>query len=533
MENVAFHRPLILRLPYLHSVEIPQPEKEPSEPFAIALRNGDRIYGQLTAIDDKTVTVRSECHGDIVLLRTEVTSLRRLRGKELLYSGPTAGAPWRAISDRNFGPRKRQLWNSAETGRPMMGSWNSINFLPLALPEQVDVTFHVRSTGLPQFRLYLNSNFGASPSIETWDNILVLVHDGHFALLRTLTPEDRDVNLRICWSQKEKRCAVFTMEGEKIAELSTKESVAQDKSLDIPEDGDDPFGGRGRIARQEGKPEAGICLHNTGINLELETLRVREWNGSPPQKIKPDQIRIELADGSVIPGNILHSDAAGILVQKTDGGQKTMPLEGVEAIVLGSDPMLGKHTGTELWFADGTFLSGKLTEIQNGVASLQTLFSVNPIQSKITTLKHINFRVPKSAGDGDEPALAELDRLVLGKDTLHGVPVGGGDALLRWMPVGGVQSIPLASGSDAELIRSIKADSTVTKAPALFFLTNGDILPGELRGMDESMVDIHSSISTLGRVPVANFHAIQFSGPDYNPDGFTDPGWRTLKGDSK
>ena len=528
----AFSDPLLLGLSYLHSMEFPQQDKEPGEPFMVTMRNGDRLYGKLAALDEKSITISSDCHGESVLLHSEVASLRRMSGKSLLYSGPAPGAPWRAINDRyNGSTNKRPLWKSAEGGRPVLGTWNGINFLPLALPGMVEVAFHLRSTALPQFRAYLNSNFGASPSIETWDDLLVLVHDGHYALLRKMDPGEREVNLRICWNQKEKRCAVFTMEGEMIAELVTKEAAASEKPSTTPMDGDDPFADRRGMVRPQGKPESGFCLHNTGINLMLETLHVKEWNGQPPPKLKLDQSRLEFAAGGVAVGKVVQATAETVIVQSPDGSQKNFPLESVEAVVLASEPVQSRRAGTELLFADGAFISGKLLEIKNGVASIQSSFSANPIQSKIASLKQVRLRVPKAAGDSPvEPSLTELDQLVMGKNSLHGVPVGSGDALLRWMPVGGVRPVPLAGGTEVEMICGTKPGSPVKKADSLFFLTNGDILPGEFIGMDETFVDLHTAISAVKRLPSVNLQAIQFSGPEYNPDGFKDPGWREVKG---
>lgn len=527
----AFSDPLILRIPYLHSMEFPQQEKEPVEPFLVTMRNGDRLYGKLTALDEKSVTLSSDCHGECILLHSEVVSLRRLRGKELIYSGPVPGAPWRAINDRyNSAMKKRSVWNSGEGGLPVLGSWNGINFLPLALPERVEVAFHVRSTALPQFRVYLNANYGQGPSVETWDDRLVLVHDGHFAILRKMDAGEREVNLRICWNQKEKRCAVFTMQGEKIAELVTKDEIAPDKSAKFPTDSEDPFALRNGQTRSANKPETGFCIHNIGLNLTLESLRVKEWNGEAPPKLKLDQPRIELAAGGVVIGKAVQADSENVTVQDADGSRKTLPLQNVEAVVLASAPMSATRTNTELQFADGTFLTGRLLEIKNDTVSLQSSGSTNPIQSKITTLKQVRLRVPKSTADPAEPSLAELDQLDMGKSSLHGTPVGSGDVVLRWLPVGGQKAIPLASGSDAVMIRSIKADSPAIRASSLFFLTNGDILPGELKGMDESFVELHSYLSNIPRFAAASFHAIQFSGPDFNPQGFQDPGWRMMKG---
>lgn len=528
----AFADPLLLGLPYLRSIEFTQQDKEPVEPFMITMRNGNRLYGKLSALDEKTISIVSDCHGESSLLHSEVASLRRMRGKSLIYSGPVPGAPWRAINDRyNGSTNKRPVWISGESGRPVLGSWNAINFLPLALPEKVEVSFHIRSTALPQFRAYLNSNFGASPSIETWDDLLVLVYDGHHVLLRKMDPAEREVSLRICWNQKEKRCVVFSMEGGKVAELTPKEAPAASKPANTAVDGDDPFEVRRSQVRSQGKPESGFCLHNTGVNLMLESLHVKEWSGQSPPKLKLDQPRVELLAGGIAIGKIVQADAEKMIVQNPDGSRTDIPLDGVEAVVLANAVIPAKKTDTELLFADGTFISGKLLEIKNGTASVQSNGSASPIQSKMATLKQVNLRVPKAAGDPPiEPSLADLDRLVMGKNTLHGVPIGSGDALLRWMPVGGVRPIPLASGSEAELFRSIKPGQPVKKADSLFFLTSGDILPGELKGMDESFVDLQSTISTVKRLPAVNFQAIQFSGPEYNPEGFKDSGWRIVKG---
>jgi len=511
-KSPIFSEPIALRAAQLKVMESPKDGIDSKEPLAVTLRNGDLVHGSLVSIDADTVNLRSQCHGDLTLRRAEVASLRRVSGGRLVYSTPSLGIPWSMKDDRSAPARTtRTVWKTGASGAAEMNSWNRTNYLPLKLPEKVEVEFHLRSTVPPRFRLDLNSSAGASPSIETWDDTVVLVDGGRFAPLLVLKPENRDVSLRLCWDRESRRSAVFNAAGEQLADLTQKEGP------------------------RRGISEPGIYIRNMGTSITLVSLRVREWNGAAPAKVKPGKARVELDDGSVERGEVLGADDKSVRVNTGHDGGKVVDLQNVEAIILNAEPdKVETVAPNELAFADGSFISGKLVAIKDGTASLETTWSARPVAAKLQGVKIIRFALPPEEGTVEDKPLEEMDRLVVGKTTLHGAPVGSDDGVLRWMPAGGVRPVPLVAGAqDVEVIRTIPADAPGVKPQALFFVRDGDVLPGSLRGMDEDFVHLKSDLTETSQIPVPLCYAVQFAGPEVNGSGFEDPGWRRVKGDAK
>lgn len=371
-----FGEPVALRTSVLRSMEFPKAGLDSREPFAVTLRNGDLVHGALVAIDAESVKLRSECHGSLTLRRAEVAELRRVSGGRLIYSTPSPGTPWKVKDDRNSQARATNVvWEFGSGRAPVLRSWNRTNHLPLKLPDKVDIEFHVRSTVSPRFRLDLNSSAGASPAIESWDDTLVLVFGGRFAPLLDLKPEDRDVQLRLCWDRAGRRCLVFDAAGKQLAELIEK------------------------VGPSRGLSEPGVHLRNMGLNITLASLRVREWNGAAPPRLKPGRLRVELINGSAENAAALGADENSVRVKTGSGPGRTIRIEDVESIAFapesGGD---AKPPQNELSFADGGFISGKLAGIRDGIATVETFWSAQPVSAIIDGLQVIRFAIPEDGG---------------------------------------------------------------------------------------------------------------------------------------
>ncbi len=512
-KSPIFSEPIALRPSQLKTMELPKNGINSKEPFAITMGNGDLIYGSLVSITAETVQIHSESCGELTLRRNEVASLRRVSGGRLMYSTPSPGVEWKMKEDRNGTTRTtKTAWKPGTGGSSVLNSWNRTNYLPLKLPTKVEVEFHLLATTSPRFRLYLSAGADASPAIETWDDTLVLLYGGRFAPLFALKVEDRDVSLRLCWDREGRRCVVFNAAGEQLAELAEKEGP------------------------RRGLSETGVYIRNTGMSISMESLRVREWNGVAPAKVHPGEPCVLLNDGSVERGNAFTAADKSVRVVISSGlKEAVLDLEDIESIIIAAPPEKNKNVSpNELAFADGSLITGKLIGIKDGIASLTTAWSAQPVSAKIDRAQSIRFAVPAITGEPEEKPLEEMDRLVAGKTSLHGRPIGSDDGTLRWLPTGGIRPVTLATDiKDIEMIRTIPPDAPMVKAQTLFFVENGDVMPGALSGMDENFVHLKSDLAELSNISAPLCYAFQFAGPEVHGSGFDDPGWRRVKGDAK
>jgi thiol-disulfide isomerase/thioredoxin len=508
-QSPLFAEPLVVQWDALRRIDRMLEPVTATGPFTIALREGSRIFGDIVAISDTALTIRSERHGGAVLRRADILSARRIAGGDLLVGGPAGEGSWRAMADTTK--------NMAALGTPVpflragpggalqLPYWNRGAVLDVKIPERAEIEFRVRSERRLDFQLALGAGGTHRLRLETWDNELVLVAARSFLRLRTLTEADREVALRIFWDRAAQKCSVTTPTGEPIADWT------------VPADASN--------ANEQ------VQLLNKGRDLSLELLRVRKWNGRPPEKLAGQQPRVEFADGRIVEGEI-GAGTAGMLTLRAAGASTAHALAEVEALVFSTAPPVRGEPETTLAYADGTLLHGALEAIDGGRASLRTAFSDEPIRTQLAELRQLLRPARKADAENEARPLAKYDALVLPEATLHGTLSSTGEAQPRWLPVGGVKPVALKTAAALEIRRAISPDAPPAVAPALFYLASGDVLPGDLRGLDRKTVALESSISDVRTLSIDSLHAIQFGAPAVpSMKGFGDAGWRIKRGD--
>lgn len=546
---------LQLRWSALRRIDQSLPAVATADPFSIRLRDGSHIYGSLMSITDSTVSIQSARHGDAVLKRSEVLSVRRIRGGNLVFAGPEGDVGWKAVTRGNqnanvrgttpASPSEVPVIASGPAGALMMPYWNRGASLGLPMPTRVDLEFRVESSDRPDFLLQLGADSKKSLSIETWDNDRVLKGDGQFKLIRKAADDEREVSLRICWDTTTGKCSVYTPGGELLAEWQQPEISANAvPGLEAPGTltlvpgrgamNNLTLTGRGTFVL--GPPIVpGITLQNKGRDLTLEFLRVRTWNGMPPPKVDLKQARVELDDGRILEGNVTAASAESIQFRAIGrDSDESIPLGDVDAVIFSTDaPQITDHEAT-LSYADGTLLAGKISSIKDGSAAIVTSFTETPLSSRTDALRQLRLHVPPPPNSAPEPPFAELDKIVLKQETMHGRLTSGGDNCQHWLPVGGVRPATPAQGMPSEITRAFPPDAKIPDAPALFYTSAGDVLPGKLRSIDRSGVEFESSLVEVTKLPAEAIDAVQLRpAARISLQSFSDPGWQILKGNAE
>ena len=547
-----FEDPLQLRWSALRRIDQSWPAVSAADPFSIRLRDGSHIYGSLVAVTDSTVSIHGARHGDAVLKRSEVLSARRIRGGNLVFAGPEGDVGWKAAARGNQNVNVRRTTTPASPpeipviaigpgGALMMPYWNRGASLELTLPSRVDLEFRVESSDRPDFLLQLEGDSKKSLSIETWDSDRVLKGDGQFKLIRKAADDERDVSLRMCWDTNTRQCSVYTPGGELLAEWQQPEVAANRGSG--PNGnlmfGNGPFPGGALVipGRQQGAVIGGpgITLQNKGRDLSLEFLRLRAWNGMPPPKVDVKRARVELDDGRILEGNVSGASADSIQFRAAGrDSDESIPMSDVDAVIFSADPpQLTEHEAT-LSYADGTLLAGKIASIKDGSAAIVTSFTETPLASRTDALRQLRLHVPPAPNSEPEPPFAELDKIALKQETMHGRLTSGGDNWQHWLPVGGVRPAIPAKGLASEITRAFPPDAKIPDAPALFYTSAGDVLPGKMRSIDRSGVEFESSLVEITKLPADAIDAVQLQpAARIRLQSFSDPGWQILKGNAE
>ena len=544
-----FGEPLELRLEVLRSIDLkPDANKDWSkdestqEPLSIRLDDGSRLFGTITSFDAKNVKVKAARFGTVAVASSAVTSVQRLNGTGILMAGPGGRNGWKPENEN-----KQHLWRHVPGGYISQIGWNHAARVEMKLPERVELRVRLRSQQRPDFKLELASEEKQRCVIETWDNEIVL-QGREFNVLTTLADDQRSVTLGLFWDRKTGLCSLFDGLGKKLAE--TKMPPVVSSEAEKPEKVENPapqvggligaIAGLVQMKMANARPATpkteiplfpGLTLKNKGQDLTLDELLLREWDGKLPAEITDVVPRVELMDGRVLKGRIMRADANTFTVE-AGTRQTALPWSQLAAAHQAKDNLTGAWFTTPqiaLSYTDGMWVRGDLVSMTDGRVELRTAFAAKPVTFQLKGAMRIELRVSPPEGTPKMPPLAQFGKLTVGGKTLHGTLQADGGPMPRWKPIGASKSVSVLPTKDLEITRTGFSEAA-SRAEALFYLKNGDILPGKLRAMDAQHLDIESPLCATTSFKPEELHAVHFSGEPLNASGFKDKGWRAIRG---
>ena len=532
-----------------------------AEAFSIRLADGSRLYGSVTALDARTMSVKSARFGSIRVLRDAVVSVQRLKADGMPLPTLCGTSGWTEPSSDNNSPAKEKLWRMVPGAALQQVGWNHRATLPIETPEQVEMQFTLSSTVRPEFKIELKASADERVIVETWMDDVVL-QGRVFESVEKLSDDARRITLTLFWNRATGLCAIFGADGKKLAE-TTKTPVDAEPAPEAKNEAKKPAakpGGGGlfgaligavqgavqvqvraaeqkqsrNVAAESNVNSAGLTLLNKGPDLTLEALRIRGWDGTLPTDLTDVRPRIELTDGHYLKARALRADAASLTVRDLSGKESSLPWDKVLAVEM--TPAISPFFQaapplTEMWFTDGEWINGTLLHVRNEVAAFITTFSETPVNFKITDLHHLEFKGFESPAKKID--LAKFDTLTINKNVLHGTLDAGGEAQPRWKPVGALKPVALVSSGEMEITRAAAEQPAGIRSESLFYLHDGDVLPGKLRAIDAKQVDLESDVAAVKHLSADQLQAIQFGGASLNLDGFEDPGWQRVRGGAK
>jgi thiol-disulfide isomerase/thioredoxin len=533
------------------------------EAFSIRLADGSRLYGTVTGMDAKTLSVKSARFGSIQVLRDSVVSVQRLKAEGMPLPALASTSGWIESGSEGSTPAKEKLWRMVPGAALQQVGWNHRATLPIEAPEQVEMQFTLSSTVRPEFKIELKAPDEERVIVETWADDVVL-QGRVFESVQKLSDETRRVTLTLFWNRKTGLCSIYGADGKKLAQTTKPPVDSAEPSKNAKPEEKKPAaraGGGGGLfgallgvvqgavqvrveavkqaqtnAVGEAKEDSptGLTLLNKGPDLTLEALRIREWDGSLPADITNVRPRIEMTDGRYLKAKAVRAGAASLTVRMLDGRETSLPWDKVLAVEMMPEvsPFFQAAPPlTEMWFTDGEWVNGTLMQVRNEVATFKTTFSEAPVNFKITTLHHLDFKGFETAEKKID--LATLDTLSINNNVLHGTLAAGGEAQPRWKPVGALKPVAMASTGEMDITRAVAEQPAGMRSEALFYLQDGDVVPGRLRAIDAKQVDLESDVAEVKHLPADKIQAIQFGGASLNLDGFEDPGWQRVRGNAE
>ena len=506
-----------------------------SDSFRFATKDGSHFYGTPIRFKDAVLEIESSRLGRIHVRKESIDLIQQIREtsrpsdpsapNNLVLQGPQGDAQWSASdatnqrgrfqSDDGEAQRQGPDFQQGPGGTLESRIWNRTVQNPVALPEECEISFIIRSYGRPDFLMAFGTRTNKGISIETWDDEVV-AHggvQGVFKRLATLQPTTRSVAVSFRWNSRTGE-ALFRTEG-------MAEPLAF-KGLDLPT-GNQP----------------GITLSSKGLNLVLEDIRVATAGAGPVPplpSIKPNTL--VLNDGRSLPIKEIVTSANGLRVSSdAPSGVADFAWNEVRSLRFSNEFSPLDEREPCIQFSDGTLLHASPVRREGDALVFQSPWSQEPFKCDPKGVRLLRGPMPKTMNPSTAP-----DSLTLNGLRLRGTGVFSGGPAPKWLFPGASQPVAPQDSMSMHLIRNFNPDpqspspvvhgdaSLSASSRMLVFTRNGEVLPAAVSEMDADFATLEAPLFKKDKVPRECLSAVYFnpfSGLGVN--GFKE-GWKLARG---
>ncbi|MDB6135213.1 MAG: hypothetical protein JWM59_3456 [Verrucomicrobiales bacterium] len=544
--SALFKSPLLLRGEQLDRIDFSAAPPQREAPFRVILTDGGQLSGTPEKMENGILFLRGAHSGLVELRQENIAAIERIRGEGVIVGGPQAllGQMPAAPPEAGSGTP----WYLAAAGRLASNLFRQGITLPWKLPGKSSVELSLSCDRRPEFSLKLAADEG-SCAVETWGDELILTDGDEFASAGPAVQSGPGrAFLRLAWDRPAGHRVLYSTEGKVLAELTVpplqKGAPVRKKKKPAP-------GGLKGALKQlmglngaEGPPdtglpaappaENGVTFQNKGAGVVLERFTISEWSGDPLPALLSGQTGLETGTEAV-PGELAGISAGVLTLRGTDGQIRDFPLATVRAfrwdraVGMERDP-----SRTDLWFADGDLLRGRLTGVKEETATMEIAAAAQPVNLKWEGGRML--MLPRSQPDKEQPPepLEGMDMLSWdsssGPGVLHGkILMESQGPLPRFSPIGAVSPAELVPAPSLALTWAQSPENIPEPAPALLHLKNGETLPVKSAGLDQGAIQLSWEDAAPRQLDPALIQAVQFAAsPTGAQGGFEDPGWQFL-----
>ncbi|MBX3421670.1 MAG: TlpA family protein disulfide reductase [Pirellulaceae bacterium] len=551
-QNEGFAEPFQIQTSAIRSITSVQAHsQQPSsaqDAFAIETDTGERLIGELLALDEQALTVRSPVLGTVQVDRDRLVTLSRQSNVgEIVYSGIVAKQPFKFLSDPQDWQRRTGSLTATRQGAAIQGDFN--------LPAQAEISLSLSWTGAPDFTVALGASSQPKQPVqahtgarlEVWDRRLVLVREtdtnADVVKLSELNDYDTQVDLNILLDQTTGLVVVRDMFGRRLGSLSLTPSgdsigvamqfVNHGPSLTVQRLEVRQWDGRSRIGGQDGTytllrdgtkfndwmmgfdPQSGLVTlaDADGKRREVPLSSIAEAALRQPEKDDAEStsitatatafneahVEIVLNDTSRLRGKVLASTSQNILLQSVSC-ELPLPLEPnhISAIIGSSQRFQVVHSSRR----NGVLKTGE-SELPGSLDSDVTGVGAECLRWQPWGSLNSSSLLPSAAGN-----IVYRQHLPV---TREGAPTGRLDGLLPSPAVGADLMATITSGVSPAIAQSTESTAVAenkdepaesqppTVAREIIF-ASGDSIDGYVQKIDQLGVYLQSSQTQVGFV---------------------------------
>ncbi|MCP4455161.1 MAG: hypothetical protein GY809_27175, partial [Planctomycetes bacterium] len=248
-------------------------------------------------------------------------------------------------------------WHRGIGGHPKTVRKNASLFRGVELPDNFEIDLELASSSMPQFVLAIGKDKDSEESdrslrLETWADELVVVQDTVFEPVMTLGKDVRELRLQLAYDSESRSLQVFDAGG--VLLVSVKDV-------------------------QAATGQSGIYVRNRGEDLSVRRLSVyRRSSVSTMQTFDASRPRVHLMDGQVAYGHLHVAEDVAYVVDQA-GIRRDIDLEQVDRMTRPGAPLAVTTHLTELSYADGAIVYGRIEQMSPDLMTVRTAFSESPV----------------------------------------------------------------------------------------------------------------------------------------------------------
>lgn len=503
---------------------------------AVELAGGDLLTGTFLDWDDDLVTLESRQYGTIRIRTSAIRRFYRLQDNPTLLFPGLSGLN----DDWQF---QQGEWLSVggqiASDKPgaMLGG-------RIPFPDKVTVEFELSWTTTPNFVVALGVDPKARKDrrqdgyrFETWGSTLAIVREAQeiadVGAVVKLDPDRRRVHLVCYLDQSSGRMSVHDADGKPLGKIHLPPSEPH----------------------QPGPGNQGIRFVIRQGDLRIDRLRVVRWDGTLPGTLDPGQMRLRLAQGESLTGQLTALDRDQSAWRAVIAGeQRRFAID--ELVLAELQPTFDSGLNeTSAVLQDGTRISGRIDSISGNSLTFRHPAIEEPLPIPFANLRAL--AMPQQVREAESDRVPGRGRLLIGEHELSGTLLSATESdtatCFVWQPVGSRVGSPLRQGIAAEIIfreaksargaapsqeriearqpganffnlllqeqsRPTKRPTVRTAAESSLHLRSGDVIPGRVIEITDEGVKIDSKVVETTLIPHSLIKALELEKADSPPD---------------
>ena len=502
----------------LNNIRFPRDitQRTTKEKYLIRTTSGDKLFGNVTRIENGSLVLSSQRHGEITIGLDKISRIVDLDNSGLVFMDISDLEGWTSLSNT------KNQWKVTDLGE-LKSTRRSIDLqYETEFPESFQIEVALRWEKKLNFRLGLGAPDATKfvtqmPHIATWQDALVLNHKEDFSVIYdSIDSKTKRLALLIQWNRK---ANVVTIRDEQGKELCSTELSS------------------GLVGINDG-----IYIADKNGDLQIEALRINKI-GATYDTLKSG---VQVTDGLSAYGELVGFDGKNWTVAnnskkdppnkeegeaETQAEKKLVPANTFRSAILNLETLSkSDEDNILLQFLDGSIINGKLVGVADNKLSLKTNFTDKPVESDLLGASIVRFQnnseqSPKFKVEGKDRLFSEygmlFGQITAGSGKQHDV--------LRWQPVGCEEGLPLANGNCRVMLSEEKdfqeLEASAITWPDTIYLNNKDIIPCRVDSIAKDKILFESFVDN-GVISQSEIKAIDFArADDSGPVPFIDPGW--------